>query len=136
MIGVDSGLSHVAVALDLPHVQIYNFDTAWRTGPLPAGDGRHGSMSVQGRAGAARRCGVERMARGEARRDAGRSYSLAMIGVQPLLRRKLRRRGDAEPGYLHAVDERFGWYSRAGRAGRVCGSTRSRSARRAPPPRS
>jgi heptosyltransferase-1 len=34
-IGVDSGLSHMAVALDLPHVQIYNFDTAWRTGPLP-----------------------------------------------------------------------------------------------------
>jgi heptosyltransferase-1 len=33
-IGVDSGLSHVAVALDLPHVQIYNFDTAWRTGPF------------------------------------------------------------------------------------------------------
>ena len=36
VIGVDSGLSHVAVALDLAHVQIYNFDTAWRTGPLPA----------------------------------------------------------------------------------------------------
>ena len=34
-IGVDSGLSHIAVALDLLHVQIYNFDTAWRTGPLP-----------------------------------------------------------------------------------------------------
>jgi heptosyltransferase-1 len=33
VIGVDSGLSHLAVALDLPHVQIYNFDTAWRTGP-------------------------------------------------------------------------------------------------------
>jgi heptosyltransferase-1 len=33
-IGVDSGLSHIAVALGLPHVQIYNFDTAWRTGPL------------------------------------------------------------------------------------------------------
>jgi len=32
-IGVDSGLSHIAVALDLPHVQLYNFDTAWRTGP-------------------------------------------------------------------------------------------------------
>jgi heptosyltransferase-1 len=29
----DSGLSHIAVALNLPHVQIYNFDTAWRTGP-------------------------------------------------------------------------------------------------------
>jgi heptosyltransferase-1 len=29
---VDSGLSHIAVALGLPHVQIYNFDTAWRTG--------------------------------------------------------------------------------------------------------
>ncbi len=37
VIGVDSGVSHIAVALDLPHVQIYNFDTAWRTGPEPAG---------------------------------------------------------------------------------------------------
>lgn len=36
VIGVDSGLSHIAVALDLPHVQIYNFDTAWRTGPHKA----------------------------------------------------------------------------------------------------
>lgn len=33
VVGVDSGLSHIAVALNLPHVQIYNFDTAWRTGP-------------------------------------------------------------------------------------------------------
>jgi heptosyltransferase-1 len=33
VIGVDSGLSHIAVALKLRHVQIYNFDTAWRTGP-------------------------------------------------------------------------------------------------------
>jgi heptosyltransferase I len=32
VIGVDSGLSHIAVALGLAHVQIYNFDTAWRTG--------------------------------------------------------------------------------------------------------
>ncbi len=34
VIGVDSGLSHIATALDLPHVQIYNHDTAWRTGPV------------------------------------------------------------------------------------------------------
>ena len=33
-VGVDSGLSHLSVALDLVHVQIYRFDTAWRTGPL------------------------------------------------------------------------------------------------------
>ncbi len=33
VIGVDSGLSHLAVALDLINVQIYNFNTAWRTGP-------------------------------------------------------------------------------------------------------
>ena len=33
VIGVDSGPSHVAVALNVPHVQLYNFDTAWRTGP-------------------------------------------------------------------------------------------------------
>jgi len=38
-IGVDSGPSHIAVALGLPHVQIYNFPTAWRTGPQP----RHGA---------------------------------------------------------------------------------------------
>lgn len=37
VVGVDSGLSHIAVALGLPHVQIYNFDTAWRTGPQPGG---------------------------------------------------------------------------------------------------
>ena len=41
VIGVDSGLSHIAVALDLPHVQIYNFPTAWRTGPLPEHGHRH-----------------------------------------------------------------------------------------------
>jgi heptosyltransferase I len=38
VIGVDSGLSHMAVALNLPHVQIYNFDTAWRTGPIASHD--------------------------------------------------------------------------------------------------
>jgi 3-deoxy-D-manno-octulosonic-acid transferase len=38
-------------------------------------------------------------------------YSLAMIGAQPFLRRKLKRRGAAEPGYLHAVNERFGRYT-------------------------
>jgi len=32
-IGIDSGPSHIAVALGLPHVQIYNFPTSWRTGP-------------------------------------------------------------------------------------------------------
>jgi heptosyltransferase I len=41
VIGVDSGLSHIAVALDLPHVQIYNFPTAWRTGPQAAHGHRH-----------------------------------------------------------------------------------------------
>ncbi|MEI8326406.1 MAG: lipopolysaccharide heptosyltransferase I [Betaproteobacteria bacterium] len=37
VVGVDSGLSHLAVALDLLHVQIYNFNTAWRTGPQQQG---------------------------------------------------------------------------------------------------
>ncbi|MFM9940150.1 MAG: lipopolysaccharide heptosyltransferase I [Hyphomicrobiaceae bacterium] len=47
-IGVDSGLSHIAVALGLPHVQIYNFPTAWRTGPLWA-HGHRQQVSVQAR---------------------------------------------------------------------------------------
>jgi len=46
-VGVDSGPSHIAVALGLPHVQIYNFGTAWRTGP----QARHGAThqrSIEG----------------------------------------------------------------------------------------
>ncbi len=43
VIGVDSGLSHIAVALNLPHVQVYNWPTAWRTGPQVAHGHRHQS---------------------------------------------------------------------------------------------
>jgi heptosyltransferase I len=39
VIGVDSGLSHMAVALGLPHVQIFSQDRAWRAGPLPLSAG-------------------------------------------------------------------------------------------------
>ena len=53
VVGVDSGLSHMAVALDLPHVQIYNFDTAWRTGPLS-----DQPVSVDGPSPPARQCSV------------------------------------------------------------------------------
>ena len=38
-------------------------------------------------------------------------YNLLVWAAQPWLRRKLRRRGQAEPGYLHAVEERFGHYA-------------------------
>lgn len=34
VIGVDSGLSHMAVALGLPHIQIFSQDRAWRAGPV------------------------------------------------------------------------------------------------------
>ena len=40
-------------------------------------------------------------------------YSLLMRCLQPLLRRKLAGRGEKEPGYLQAVEERFGHYSQA-----------------------
>jgi 3-deoxy-D-manno-octulosonic-acid transferase len=46
-------------------------------------------------------------------------YSLALIGAQPLLRRKLRRRGVAEPGYLEHIDERFGRYAAPTEPGRL-----------------
>ncbi len=46
VIGVDSGVSHIAVALGLPHVQIYNFDTAWRTGPQDSGEGAARQLGV------------------------------------------------------------------------------------------
>ncbi len=38
-------------------------------------------------------------------------YSLGMWLAQPLLQRKLRRRGSQEPGYLQFIDERFGHYA-------------------------
>jgi len=38
-------------------------------------------------------------------------YSLLVSGAQLFLRSKLRRRGVAEPGYLHAIEERFGLYA-------------------------
>lgn len=47
VVGVDSGLSHIAVALDLPHVQLYNFPTAWRTGPQASHGHRH-QVSLEG----------------------------------------------------------------------------------------
>jgi len=34
VVGVDSGLSHMAVALGLPHVQIFSQARAWRAGPV------------------------------------------------------------------------------------------------------
>ena len=37
-------------------------------------------------------------------------YSTVMWCAQPFLRRKLTRRGRAEPGYLANVEERFGYY--------------------------
>ena len=44
--------------------------------------------------------------------DLARSlYSAVIWCAQPLLLRKLRRRAAAEPGYGHAVDERFGRYA-------------------------
>ena len=39
------------------------------------------------------------------------AYNLFMWALVPLLRLRLARRGKKEPGYLHAVDERFGRYS-------------------------
>lgn len=42
-----------------------------------------------------------------------------MAAAQPLLRRKLRRRGAAEPGYLQHVEERFGRFAAATEPGRL-----------------
>jgi 3-deoxy-D-manno-octulosonic-acid transferase len=40
-----------------------------------------------------------------------------MWALQPLLRRKLQRRGREEVGYLHAIEERFGHYTQAANEG-------------------
>lgn len=46
-------------------------------------------------------------------------YSLALWLAQPLLRRKLARRGRSEPGYLQAIPERFGHYTQPASGGWV-----------------
>ena len=40
-------------------------------------------------------------------------YSLALWLAQPLLKRKLKRRAIREPGYGHAIEQRFGHYEQA-----------------------
>ena len=45
-----------------------------------------------------------------------RLYSFIMRLGQPLLRRKLARRGRTEPGYLEAIEERFGHYTQPAEA--------------------
>ena len=40
-------------------------------------------------------------------------YSLLMWALQPFMRLKLRLRAHKEPGYRHAVEERFGRYEKA-----------------------
>jgi 3-deoxy-D-manno-octulosonic-acid transferase len=50
--------------------------------------------------------------------DVARSiYSLALRAAQPLMLRKLQRRGQQEPGYLHAIDERLARYDAPARPG-------------------
>ncbi|MES2634759.1 MAG: 3-deoxy-D-manno-octulosonic acid transferase [Pseudomonadota bacterium] len=46
-------------------------------------------------------------------------YSLVVRAAQPFLRRKLVRRGAAEPGYLQAVEERFGQYAKPALPGAI-----------------
>ena len=144
VIGVDSGLSHIAVALDLPHVQLYNFDTAWRTGPqsrsrqcsvfahpAPSVDAvwqawlgvnqvpvssfprRRESSPVEP---------LDSRLRGNDGNCGNGNWNLTPIKflyaclmwlLQPLVRRKLRQRGAQEPGYLVAVEERFGHFEEA-----------------------
>jgi 3-deoxy-D-manno-octulosonic-acid transferase len=46
-------------------------------------------------------------------------YSLLMWALVPLLRRRLARRGRVEPGYLQAIEERFGQYAQPATSGWV-----------------
>ena len=47
------------------------------------------------------------------------AYSLLMLAAVPFFRRKLQRRGLAEPGYLEAAPERFGRYGAPTEPGRL-----------------
>jgi 3-deoxy-D-manno-octulosonic-acid transferase len=144
VIGVDSGLSHIAVALDLPHVQLYNFDTAWRTGPLnrtrqrsvfaqpaPSVDAvwqawlevsQAPASPFQRRRESSDLVALDSRLRGndefQSQPPIHRPFALTLYSsltwlLQPLLRRKLHKRGQQEPGYLQAIEERFGHYTQA-----------------------
>ena len=47
------------------------------------------------------------------------SYNVLMLALVPLLRRRLLKRGRMEPGYLVAIEERFGHYPDAETGGFV-----------------
>ena len=152
-----AGSSHIAVALDLPHVQIYNFPTAWRTGPQP----RHGH--------AAPGVGRRRRRRRRSTRSGRRGRRVAptrLHAMQPSARRRVASRRErrprasalgapaysaaaarrraalpaapaggaagAEPLYRDGDRRALRPLSRTRRRPARSGSTRSRSARRAP----
>ena len=140
VIGVDSGLSHLAVALDLRHVQIFSQPRAWRAGPV----GSAHQLAVGGDAGADCRRGVGGVAAGlggparerGSERMIRRLYSWLTAMLSPAVWLRLHWRGRKEPLYRAAIGERFGRYRRVARRPAGCGYTPSRSARREPPHRS
>ena len=131
VIGVDSGLSHIAVALDLPHVQIYNFADA------PGAPGRVGarlrpavgrrrpapSSTRSGRRWQPGQAASPRQAMARLRRSdrCAPLYSLLLA----LLRAALAARctGAAAPSRStgSAIGERFGRYRGAPSAGLALG---------------
>ena len=115
VVGVDSGPSHIATALGLRHVQIYNFPTAWRTGPQP----RHGAahqVSVEGRPTPdvdtvwSAWQATAPMSEGVAARVARFAYATVLRAVAPLYALRVLWRGRREPLYAEHLGERFGRY--------------------------
>ena len=89
-----------------------------RSWPLLRTDARHPRTSHFVQPGPPR-VGLTRRSLHEAQRTSNlhslllRLYGAATWLLQPMLRRKLRRRAVAEPGYAIAVEERFGHYDEA-----------------------
>jgi hypothetical protein len=112
VIGVDTGLSHLANALNVPLVAIYtDTDPARPAWWKPLGDqsGQYRPVPDGG-------CGVSGLAgaQGHAMNWRRGLYSMLWWAATPLIRRYLKKRARKAPAYLQHWDERFGEAPAAG----------------------
>ena len=139
VVGVDTGLTHLAAALGTPTVALFTATDATLAGVARAGTHAQRPRRQRARPRRSTTRSPPRAACCATRRDADAKRSTRCCGTPRCrwLPLRLWWRGRREPGYREKIGERFGRYAAptATAEGRRSGSMRCRSARRAPPRR-
>ena len=105
---MDTGLAHLAAALDVPHVPVVGL----YCGSDPALTGLHGNGRLRNLGGAGRPPAVDEVKTvlGSVSLMLRALYTLALCAAAPFILLRLWWRGIREPGYRRRMRERFGYY--------------------------